>query len=237
MTYASNRGSATASGASGTTAALATGSLTPGTLLLIAVGTSALAKTVSSIAVDTGTGTFTQIVAKDGATKRFELWLGRNFGSYPISATVTFAQTTGAHAVVAQLIDTSADLSSAPTLNPNAGSTGTSTTADSGTVAPTVGDLLVAGAVWSNGTASSARTNTVATFLDNTEVASSTTIRTALDWCQAAVTDASGLAWTIGNVEWVAAAAGITLPADPAATTALLYKGRLTATADQAATA
>lgn len=230
----------TANAASGTTQALTFLPLGPGQLVLLSIGTSATAKTVSSIAVTSGTGTFTNVNAKNGTGVRSELWIGRNFGSYPTGATVTFAQSTGAHCVVAEALDVSSDLSSAPTLNSSGGSSGTSTTADTGLYAtPNIDDLCVGAAVWANGTASSARSGSPTDFVYNTEVASSSTIRVALAWLiyEDAFSNASQVQWTISNVAWAATMGNIALAADPSAATGKLVKGRTTATADAAATA
>lgn len=239
MTYTQRRfvGSTSASGSSGISAALTWPSLTPGSLALVAVGCGATAKTVASITVDSGSGTFTLVGAINSVGRRLELWIGRGFTDWSQSTTVNFDQSAGGFAVHGRLVDTSADLTIAPTLAANAGSTATSTTPDTGTLTPAVGDILIAGAVWATVTASSGHTSTGNTFLDEAETTDSSTLRVALAWCQASAAVASKLVWTIGSAEWAAMLGAVTLPADAAAGTGLLYKGRLTAAADQAANA
>ena len=236
MTYISRKYTNAVTGVSSATETLQLVPLGIGHLVVMCVGTGSTSKTVSSIAPVSGSGTFTRVGYVNASTQRLELWIGYGFSEYPSNFTITFSTSSGSHSISGICIATSSGFGSAPTITPNAGSTGTSTTVDTGLVTPVSGDLLLAAGLWANGNASSARTPTGTIFIYNRESSYSSTYTTGVDFAQAASTTPSGLSWTVTSANWAAIAATITLPADMSTATGMLYKGRITAELDQAAT-
>jgi hypothetical protein len=231
--YSDWRSAAQSSGASGTSQGLSQPlPMMKSTLLLIGVGTTVTAKTVSSITATSGT--FTNVAVLNGATGRVEIWLGRNFTDSLTGVTVNFNQSAGGYAIVGLAIDVSSNLTSAPTITASAGNNATSTAPDTNTVTPAVDDILVAAASWLNGTASTARTSTGNTFINDTEQAQSTNLTLALSWCKASAASSSSLAWTITSASWQAILGRLQMAADPAASAALVAKGMTTAALDAA---
>jgi hypothetical protein len=207
----------------------------PQSYVLVVVGTNAPTITVTGVAPTSGPGLFVQLAAINSAGKRLELWVGYNFGSTPPTIITVTRSAVGNSAVVLRVIDVLTDATIAPIPTASTGSTATSTTADSGTLTPAVGDILIAAALMASTTAdSTARTHTGNNYLQNTG-SELTTLRIETGWCEVIAAVASKEVWTLAaSVEWAAIQVKITPPAAPTPTAALLLKGLTTQAADAA---
>jgi hypothetical protein len=137
-------------------------------------------------------------------------------------------------AAVARTIDVYADCSSAPSFTASTLGTGLSTSADTNTLTPAVGDILIAACVLASTSAdSTAQTHTGNTYVWNTG-AELTNVRVELGWSSALAAASSKEVWTVSSVVWVARQAMWTPAAAPSATAALLVKGLTTAALDAA---
>ena len=201
-------------------------------LLLILVGFPATGQAVSAITIPApagASGTFAQIGATSSGTRMLELWLGYGFVGTPSQVRVAW---TGGGNIMVQLVGIVADSSCAslPTIA-TATNSGTSTSANSGSITPAIGDVLVATALWPNNSTSSARTSGGNTFVWNQERTHTATCM-GMTFCTAAAAAASQYTWTITSAAWIGLIARLTLPAPAAALTAYVYKGRDTAALD-----
>jgi hypothetical protein len=217
---------------------LTSGPLLAGDLLLIAVGMTANANTVSSIVESSpGSGTFTQLSAVTSTNRALALWLGYGFSGYGVTFTIT---TTGT-ALCYAYHHLSSDLAwgSAPSVASSTANSGTSTSASTNAVTPTAGNLLAAALIMESTTAdSTARTHTGNTFWTNLGSEYSTTAtRIELAWGLAPNAVSTSEAWTLGSsVNWAATLDSITPPAGALTTaTGRLVKGQLTDALDVAA--
>jgi hypothetical protein len=215
---------------------LPTGALRPNDIAIYGIGQDAAAATVTSIVVSTGTGTFVQVAAIDAAARSLAIWLGYNFTGDPTAVTITCSQA-GFSGVMAHLI-TDRDWTTVPTVAASAGNAATSNTADSNTITPAVGDLLVAAVVIPSATAdSTSRTHTGNVYLLGFPGESST-IATRVEFGLTVATAAvsSKEVWTLGSSQsWAAIQACITPPvATLTPTAALTVKGLESAALDLA---
>jgi len=231
------RATAVANGATPVTLTLASGTaVTPTTLLLVGVALTVQTNTVASMVPSIGTGTFTQLFSVAGTSRALAVWMGYGFST--TNKTLTIITSADAMAVSALQLDTHSGFGSAPTVAANAGSTGTSTTPDSGLVTGiTVGDIVVTAAAWAHTTAASARTGVGGGFDEISTSYSTTATRISLSYREATVTSDHSQSWTITSGAWAAGGARITLPAAAAAATGWVYKGRVLSTQDTAAAA
>ncbi|HEY1292926.1 MAG TPA: hypothetical protein VGJ60_07605 [Chloroflexota bacterium] len=224
-------------GAAATGVAVAAGGLTPPsplTTLLIFTIALPTAGAVTSITFPSGTATTTRLAFTTSGARALEIWIAYNFsGGAPTSYTVNFTGGgTAASGVSCVWVDS--DLSQgAPTATAGTPTSGTSVTADSGTITPAVGDLVIAATTWANNTASTARASTGNTFVNNGESGSSTTIRTAVAYASATAANLSRLQWTITSAAWLGLIVNLShFPASPTPVAAFVYKGRDSNTAD-----
>jgi hypothetical protein len=176
------------------------------------------------MATTAGSGTFTQVAAISGAAERLEVWTGRNFTGYPTGVTVTFSQSTGGHSILFRELEVSSDLTSAPTAASNSGQTATSTSMDTGTFTPAVGDACVVAGYSFDDPVYTARTDTGNTFIYPMSAAASTSVgRTAMAMCVASSAVSSKEVWTLpSSQEWVAIAVALTMPSNASAVDAEL---------------
>lgn len=200
--------------------------------VLVAIGLSQL--TFSVTGITGGTGTFVRLTSTTSATRALDLWVGYNFGtSVPSSITIARQLGTSDVVIVAQVIDVYGDLTSAPSPTASTANTATSTSADSGSLTPAVGDMLFAATVKASTSASTARTHTGNTYLNNTSASTGST-SVECGWGQATAATSSKEVWTVSSMEWAARQAMWTPAAAPAATAALVTKGLDTAASDAA---
>jgi len=206
----------------------------PNALALIAMGFPSVGPSVTGIAVATAgaTGTFIRLNSMNGGGRTGELWLGYNFVGYPSSFVVTWSGG-GSCQINETYLIADADLTVAPNVNAATPTAGTSTTLNSGSVTPVLGDLLIAFGIWASATGSSARVSTGNIFAPSTlneHNANVTNVSMLAGPANVAV--ASSLQWTIPSVAWLGMALSLTFAAPPAPVPAFVYKGRDTAIAD-----
>jgi hypothetical protein len=206
----------------------------PQSYVIVVVGIASSAA-VTGVVAGTGTFVFAGAVNAPGLGKRVEIWLGYNFGtSYPTTVTVTRTGTGTNNVGVVRVLDLFANTSTAPTIAANAGSTATSTTADSGSVTPAVGDLLVVARVSANTVSTSSRTHTGSSYVNPAGAAVTATL-VDFGYAEALAAVASSESWTLtSSGEWAAIQVKITPPAPPTPTAAILLKGLTTQALDAA---
>lgn len=203
------------------------------TVVFVLVAFPTVTPSVSGIAVTTGgaTGTFSRIGNTSAGSLGLDLWIGYNFTGSPTAISVTW--TGGGNAeVITTVVFCDSAANAAPTATLGTPTSGTATTADSGTVTPlAVGDVLVATAVWANTAASTARTSTGNTFAFNQERTGTSPVA-AVAFCTAQAAASSRLQWTITSAAYLGLIASLRMPAPATPAAAFVYKGRDTATAD-----
>jgi hypothetical protein len=204
----------------------------PTSLMLILVGFPATGQAVTAITVTQPAGasaTFAKIGQHSGGGRMLELWLGYACVGSPTNLSIAW---TGAGNIMVQIIVIAADADCAilPTVA-TANNAGTSTSDNSGTITPAVGEIVVATAVWANSSNSSARTSAGNTFVWNNERTGSATCM-GMAFCSAAAAAASQLTWTITSAAWIGLIARLTMPAPAAGVPAFVYKGRDSSTQD-----
>lgn len=203
----------------------------PNSYVLVAVGFSVTTSSVASMSC--GSGTFTQVAALNSAGKRIELWVGYGFGTTATS-TLTITRTAGSATwtAVVRTIDVAGSAAALTNLAASSGNTATSTSADSGSLTPAVGDILFTGMANAGTTGSSARTHTGNTYRDNVSTSIGAN-RIETGWGEATAAVPSSEVWTIPSAEWVAIQAKWS-PGTQTPSAAILVKGMATAAADLA---
>jgi len=189
---------------------------------------------VTSITASSGTFIKLGHRTADVGTFREELWLGYNFGNgNPTTLTVNRAAGGGNMGIIARVIDIDGNAAILPTFN-TATSSGSSTSGNSGSITPPVGDILVAGLAMNSLTAdSTARAHTGNAFWMNTNAEGISGIRTEMGWGLAQAAVSTSETWTLAaTTPWAGIIASITPAAPPAPGVAKLVKGHTTAVLD-----
>lgn len=203
-----------------------------GLLVVVGVCLDTAAATVTSISRPNASGTMLKLGRVVGSSRSLELWAGWGF-TPGCSGSWTITPSAGGTVAAAYAIAADSALNAAPIITLSAGGSGTSTSADTGSVTPAaIGHLLVAGAGWAAATASTARVSTGNTFHVPAADTSFSASSVALAFGFARSTAASKQVWTIASNAWVALAASLELPAPAAPVANFVYKGRDTAAAD-----
>jgi len=209
-------------------------------LLIIAAASQALA-TVTNFTFDSGaTAVFNKAAEMSGTNAHIEIWTGRAIvGSTPGDRLrIAFSQPIGSVAMVYYQFEVSGDImNSAITATASSGNSGTSTSVDTNTVTPAVGDLLVSAYATLTTATVSARTYT-GNSLSWTKFSSNTPSgNIELDINQASTAASTKEVITLSqSTEWAAVNCKLVLPADATPAAALPLRGLLTAATDLAST-
>lgn len=210
----------------------------PDSFIVVAASIASSGQTVSSIT--SGGGTWTRIYNGPAVGDRVEIWIGYGFPANATTVTVNYTGTGGwANCVLALDYETDWAASCAstggtlPSAAANAGAQGSGTSADSGSITPAVGDLLLAACAYASQTAPSAINDTGLTLATKTQAYTGALTGS---WgflpSPAAAATATDRVWTIPSSVWSTVAVKITPGAAAPPTTGFVYKGRDTATAD-----
>lgn len=206
------------------------------TVQFIIVGFTTVGPAITAINITSPSGataSFLRLALGNGGGRSYELWMVYNCAGFTANPVYQFVWS-GAGTILVQARNWAVDSACnvAPTTTASSSNSGTSVTANSGTITPVAGDLIVAGGVWAVAAASTARTSSGNTFVFATDRSGSVTGVSVAVAIGPTTAVASQLSWTITSAAWLGAIVSLTMPAPAAAGAAFVYKGRDTAAAD-----